>query len=146
VDAAKGMVARAKENARLSGLADAKIRYIVDDAVKFIKREINRNNKYDIVIMDPPSYGRGPKGEMWQVEDSLYNLIYLCMQVLSDTPSVFMVNSYASDISATAIENILELTVNSKYPGIITSYELGLKQSNSSVILPCGYTIRWESK
>lgn len=146
VDAAKGMVARAKENARLSGLGDARIRYIVDDAVKFIKREINRNNKYDIVIMDPPSYGRGPKGEMWQVEDSLYNLIYLCMQVLSDTPSVFMVNSYASDISATAIENILELTVNSKYPGIITSYELGLKQSNSSVILPCGYTIRWESK
>ncbi|MDD4501589.1 MAG: class I SAM-dependent methyltransferase [Clostridia bacterium] len=146
VDASKGMVSRAKENAQLSGLSDAKIRYIVDDAVKFVKREINRNSKYDIIIMDPPSYGRGPKGEMWQVEDSLYNLVDLCMHVLSDKPIAFMINSYASDISMTSIENILKLTIDMKYSGKTLSYELGLKQTDRKVTLPCGYTARWENK
>jgi 23S rRNA (cytosine1962-C5)-methyltransferase len=146
VDASKGMVTRAKENAQLSGLADAKIRYIVDDVVKFVKREINRNNKYDVIIMDPPSYGRGPKGEMWQIEDSLYSLVGLCSSVLSDDPLAFLVNSYASDISMTAVKNVLDLTVGKKYSGLTECYELGLKQSGSDLVMPCGYTARWEKK
>ena len=146
VDASKGMVTRAKENAQLSGLADAKIRYIVDDVVKFVRREINRNSKYDIIIMDPPTYGRGPKGEMWQVEDSLYNLVELCLQVMSDSPIAFLINSYASDISMTSIENILKKTVMNKFSGQTKSYELGLTQSDGKLVLPCGYTARWENE
>ncbi|MFA5341385.1 MAG: class I SAM-dependent methyltransferase [Clostridia bacterium] len=145
VDASKGMVSRAKENAQLTGLSDSKIRYIVDDVFKFVKREISRNNKYDVIIMDPPSYGRGPKGEMWQVEDSLYHLVDLCINVLSDNPLAFLINSYASDISMTSVENILKMTINRKFPGKTVSYELGLKQSDNTLLLPCGYTARWES-
>lgn len=144
VDASKKMVSHAKDNAHLSGLGDAEIRYIVDDVIKFVKRENTRHHKYDIIIMDPPSYGRGPKGEMWQVEDSIYNLVELCMGILSDSPIAFLINSYASDISITAMKNILNMTIGDKYQGETVAYELGLMQSDKKIILPCGYTARWE--
>ena len=145
VDSSKGMVSWAKENVVSSGLEDKKIRYIVDDVNKFVSREIRRNNKYDAIIMDPPSYGRGANGEVWQFENNIYDLVQLCTKVLSDNPLFFLINSYTTGISSTVLENILNLTVAKKHIGKITSGEIGLPMENSKLILPCGIYARWEN-
>lgn len=146
VDAAKGMVAQAKENAALSGLSDAPIRYIVDDCKKFVEREIRRGNKYDAVIMDPPSYGRGPSGEVWKIEDSVDELVGLAAQLLSDDPLFFLINSYTTGLSPLAMQYILGLKVASKFGGRLESGELGLRVSSSGGILPCGASARWQAE
>lgn len=143
VDAAKGMVNRAKENITLSGLLDRHVRFITDDVFKFVEREIRRGSRYDGVIMDPPSYGRGPKGEVWKIEDELYNLIKLCQNVLTENPLFFLINSYTSGFSPTVVENILKISNLSKLNGHISSGEIGLKSRN--LILPCGIYGRWEN-
>lgn len=145
VDSSKGMVSWAKENVASSGLEDKKIRYIVDDVNKFVSREIRRNNKYDAIIMDPPSYGRGANGEVWQFENNIYDLVQLCTKVLSDNPLFFLINSYTTGISSTVLENILNLTVAKNHIGKITSGEIGLPMENSKLILPCGIYARWEN-
>ena len=144
VDSSKGMVTWAKENVQSSGLADKKVRYIVDDVVKFVNREIRRGNRYDGIIMDPPSYGRGKNGEVWQFENNIYELIELCMNVLSDKPLFFLINSYTTGISSTVLANILNLTINKKYHGKIEAGEIGLPMENSKLILPCGIYGRYE--
>ncbi|MBQ7384416.1 MAG: class I SAM-dependent methyltransferase [Clostridia bacterium] len=145
VDAAKGMVAQAKENAALSGLADAPIRYIVDDCKKFVEREIRRGNRYDAVIMDPPSYGRGPSGEVWKIEDSADALITLAAQLLSDDPLFFLINSYTTGLSPMTMKYILDLRVTSRFGGRTQTDELGLKISATGGYLPCGASARWTS-
>ena len=145
VDAAKGMVAQAKENAALSGLADAKIRYIVDDCKKFVEREIRRGNKYDAIIMDPPSYGRGPGGEVWKIEDSIDELVGLCAELLSDKPLFFLINSYTTGLSPLAMQYILSLKVASRFGGKLSSGELGLPVTKTGGTLPCGASARWQS-
>ena len=145
VDSSKGMVNWAKENIASSGLAEKKVRYIVDDVVKFVNREIRRKNKYDAIIMDPPSYGRGANGEVWQFENNIYDLVELCSNVLSDNPLFFLINSYTTGISSKVLENILNLTINKKYKGKTTSGEIGLPMENSSLVLPCGIYGRWEN-
>ncbi len=145
VDASKGMVAQAKLNAVSSGLGDAPIRYIVDDCKKFVEREIRRGNKYDAVIMDPPSYGRGPSGEIWKIEDSVHELVSLTAQILSDKPLFFLINSYTTGLSPAAMQYILGLTVASKHGGRIESGELGLPVSASGFAIPCGASARWQS-
>ena len=144
VDSSKGMVSWAKENVASSGFANRKIRYIVDDVNKFVSREIRRGNTYDAIIMDPPSYGRGAKGEVWQFENDIYDLVELCLKVLSDKPLFFLINSYTTGISSTVLANILNLTVGKKYRGKVTSGEVGLPMENSNLILPCGIYGRWE--
>lgn len=144
VDAAKGMVQWAKENAKLSGLADNKIRYIVDDVKKFVQREQRRGKKYDAIIMDPPSYGRGPGGEIWKIEDELYGLIELCLGALSDNPLFFLINSYTTGFSPVVLQNILLKTMRKKYNGIVSSGEVGLSVKSDGIILPCGIFGRWE--
>lgn len=146
VDASKGMVAMAKENAALSGLSDAPIRYIVDDCKKFVEREIRRGNKYDGIIMDPPSYGRGPSGEVWKLEDSIDEFITLASQLLSDDPLFFLVNSYTTGLSPLTMSYILELKVRSIYGGKIESGELGLRVTQTGAYLPCGASSRWFKK
>ena len=145
VDSSKGMVTWAKENIASSGLADKPVRYIVDDVVKFVNREIRRENKYDAIIMDPPSYGRGANGEVWQFENNIYDLVELCSNVLSDNPLFFLINSYTTGISSKVLENILNLTINKKFKGKTTSGEIGLPMENSSLVLPCGIYGRWEN-
>jgi len=145
VDSSKGMTSWAKENVISSGLADKKVRYIVDDVVKFVNREIRRENKYDAIIMDPPSYGRGTNGEVWQFENNIYDLVELCTKVLSDNPLFFLINSYTTGISSTVLADILTLTVAKKYSGKIEAGEIGLPMENSKLILPCGIYSRWES-
>ena len=145
VDAAKGMVAQAKENAALSGLADAKIRYIVDDCKKFVEREIRRGNKYDGIIMDPPSYGRGPGGEVWKIEDSIDELVGLCAELLSDKPLFFLINSYTTGLSPLAMQYILSLKVSRRFGGTLTSGELGLPVTKTGGVLPCGASARWQA-
>ena len=142
VDSSKGMVTWAKENVISSKLADRKVRYIIDDVVKFVQREIRRGNKYDAIIMDPPSYGRGAKGEVWQFENNIYDLVELCTQVLSDDPLFFLINSYTTGISAKVLENILRLEIKKK--GTLSSGEIGLPMKNSEIVLPCGIYARWE--
>ena len=146
VDASKGMVTWAKENAVSSGLSEAPIRWIVDDCVKFVEREIRRGTHYDGIIMDPPSYGRGAKGEVWQFEENIYDLVELCTQVLSDNPLFFLINSYTTGISSRVLEDILELTVAKKYKGEVESGEIGLPMENSKLVLPCGIYGRWNEK
>ena len=146
VDAAKGMVAQAKENAVLSGLADAPIRYIVDDCKKFVEREIRRGNKYDAVIMDPPSYGRGPSGEVWKIEDSVDELITLTSSILSDDPLFFLVNSYTTGLSPAAMQYIIGLKVQGRFGGKLEAGELGLSVSSTSLAIPCGASARWQAK
>lgn len=146
VDAAKGMVAQAKENAALSGLAEAPIRYIVDDCKKFVEREIRRGNRYDGIIMDPPSYGRGPGGEVWKLEESIDDLISLAAQVLSDQPLFFLVNSYTTGLSPLTMRYLLELKVRKRYGGKIESDELALRVTQSGAYLPCGAATRWQAK
>ena len=145
VDAAKGMVEWAKENMHLSNLDNNYIRFIVDDCLKFVEREIRRGHKYDVIIMDPPSFGRGPKGEVWKFEDNIYKLINECIKVLSDKPLFFLVNSYTTGISSTVLENILKTTVLEKYPkGKVEAGEVGLPIKNKDLILPCGIYGLWE--
>ncbi len=146
VDAAKGMVLWAKENAASSGLANAPIRYIVDDVIKFVCREIRRGNKYDAIIMDPPTYGRGPNGEVWKFEDELYPLVEKCMSLLSDNPLFMIVNSYTSNVSSTVVKNVLELCVKAKYGGFVTNDEIAIPVKNSGICLPCGAATRWIAK
>ncbi|MBO4962834.1 MAG: class I SAM-dependent methyltransferase [Clostridia bacterium] len=136
VDASKGMVERAGENARLSGLKDAKIRYIIDDCKKFVQREIRRGRKYDAIIMDPPSYGRGPNGEMWKLEDEISGLVDLCTQVLSDNPLFFLINSYTTGLQPQVMKNILMLALKDK-KGKFDAYEVGLP-TEDGLVLPCG--------
>ena len=143
VDAAKGMVAQAKENASLSGLSDAPIRYIVDDCKKFVEREIRRGNKYDAIIMDPPSYGRGPSGEIWKIEDSVDELVTLCAKLLSDKPLFFLINSYTTGLSPMAMQYILGLRVAAKYGGHLEAGELGLRATATNMCIPCGASARW---
>lgn len=145
VDSSRGMVDWAKENVECSGLKDKPIRFLVDDCIKFVKREIRRGNKYDMIIMDPPSFGRGSNGEVWSLEKNLYELVQLCSQILSDKPIMFLINSYTTGISKTILEDVLLLTVNNKYEGVVTSDEIGIKCENG-LLLPCGIFARWESK
>lgn len=144
VDSSEGMVAWAKENAVSSNLKDAPIRYLVDDVLKFVKREIRRGHKYDMILMDPPSFGRGSSGEVWSIEKNLYELVSLCTELLSDDPILFLINSYTTGLSTTIIENILKLTILKKHPGVISSDELGIPLINSDMTLPCGAYTRWE--
>ena len=146
VDASKGMVAMAKENAALCGLSDAPIRYIVDDCKKFVEREIRRGNKYDGIIMDPPSYGRGPNGEVWKLEDNVDELISLVSQVLSDEPLFFLINSYTTGLSPMTMSYIVDLKVASKYGGKTEAGELGLRVKETGLALPCGASTRLCSK
>ena len=143
VDASKGMVAWAKENARSSGLEDAPIRWLVDDCVKFVEREIRRGNKYDGIIMDPPSYGRGPKGEIWKIEDSIHDFIKLCTQILSDDPLFFLINSYTTGLAPAVLTYMLSTELK-QYGGHVDSQEIGLPVSSNGLILPCGASGRWE--
>ena len=143
VDSSKGMVAWAKENVIASNLQDRPIRYIVDDVQKFLEREIRRGNKYDAIIMDPPSYGRGTGGEVWQFEENIFGLVKKSIDVLSDNPLYFLINSYTTGISSTVLENILKLSI--KNNGEFSSGEIGLPMSNSKLVLPCGIYARWES-
>ena len=143
VDSSKGMVAWAKENVCSSGLQDRKVRYIVDDVVKFVNREIRRGNKYDAIIMDPPSYGRGTNGEVWKFEDNIYDLVELCSKVLTEKPLFFLINSYTTGISSAVLENILKLNIHSK--GKFSNGEIGIPMQNSNLVLPCGIYGRWES-
>ena len=136
VDSSKGMVTWAKENIISSGLEKNPVRYIIDDVVKFVNREIRRENKYDAIIMDPPSYGRGTNGEVWKFEENIADLVELCTRVLSDKPLFFLINSYTTGISSTVLENILKLNIKAK--GKLSSGELGLPMSDSNLILPCG--------
>ena len=145
VDSSKGMTTWAKENVISSGLEKRPVRYIIDDVVKFVNREIRRGNKYDAIIMDPPSYGRGAKGEVWQFENNIYDLVELCTEVLSDKPIFFLINSYTTGISSTVLKNILELTVERKHKGKIEAGEIGLPMENSKLVLPCGIYGRWEN-
>lgn len=144
VDASKGMVQCAKENARLSGLADAPIRYIVDDCKKFIEREIRRGNKYDGIIMDPPSYGRGPTGEVWKIEDSIDDFVSLVSEVLSDKPLFFLLNSYTTGLSASTMKYITDSRLLTKFSGKSEADELGLPVKESGLALPCGSSVRVE--
>ena len=144
VDASRGMVDWCKENVKSSGYEDSDVRYIVDDVVKFVQREIRRGKKYDAIIMDPPSYGRGANGEVWNIEKNLNYLIEICQDVLSDDPLFFLINSYTTGMSATVLYNILSLTVNTKHKGIVSCGEVGLPIKNNSLVLPCGIYGRWE--
>ena len=142
VDSSKGMVTWAKENVAASGLADRKVRYIVDDVVKFVSREIRRGNTYDAIVMDPPSYGRGTNGEVWKFEENLPDLISLCSKVLSEEPLFFLINSYTTGISSMVLENLLRLNI--KKGGNFSHGEIGLPMTDSKLILPCGIYARWE--
>lgn len=145
VDASKGMVAWAKENAAASGLADAPIRYLVDDCVKFVERELRRGNTYDGIIMDPPSYGRGPKGEIWKIEDSIYPFIELTEKLLSDKPLFFLVNSYTTGLQPAVLTYMLNTAVARRRGGHVVSSEIGLPVSANGLVLPCGASGRWSS-
>ena len=143
VDAAKGMVAWARENARLSGLGEAPIRWIVDDCAKFVEREIRRGRRYDAIIMDPPSYGRGPTGEVWKLEESLYPFVELCAGVLSDEPLFIILNSYTTGLAPSVLTYILETVVSRRFGGHTVSDEIGLPVTETGLVLPCGAAGRW---
>ena len=143
VDASKGMVNWAKENAKSSGLEAAPIRWLVDDCMKFVEREIRRGNHYDGIIMDPPSYGRGPKGEIWKIEDSIYDFIKLCTQILSDTPLFFLVNSYTTGLAPAVLTYMLSTELK-RFGGHVDSQEIGLPVTKTGLVLPCGASGRWE--
>ena len=145
VDASKGMVGWAKENAASSGLADKPIRWIVDDCVKFVEREIRRGNHYDAVIMDPPSYGRGPKGEIWKIEDAIHPLVRLCAQLLSDQPLFFLINSYTTGLAPAVLSYLLGVEVAASRGGTVRAEEIGLPVTQTGLVLPCGASGRWEA-
>ena len=144
VDASKGMVAWAKENAAASGLKGAPIRWLVDDCVKFVEREIRRGNQYDAIIMDPPSYGRGPKGEIWKIEESIYPFIELTTQILTDKPLFYLVNSYTTGLQPAVLTYMLSTELK-KFGGHVDSQEIGLPVSSNGLVLPCGASGRWEA-
>ncbi len=144
VDASKGMVTWAKENAIASALGDAPVRWIVDDCVKFVEREIRRGNHYDAIIMDPPSYGRGPKGEIWKIEDAIYPLVKLCVQLLSKKPLFFLINSYTTGLQPAVLAYMLGTELRN-FKGIIDAQEIGLPVSSNGLVLPCGASGRWEA-
>ena len=146
VDAAKGMVSWAKENAVASGLADRPIRWIVDDCQKFVEREIRRGRRYDAIIMDPPSYGRGPSGEIWKLEESLYPFVKLCAEVLSDEPEFVIINSYTTGLSPSVISYMSETIFTERFGGKSESQEIGLPVTESGLALPCGATCRWSRR
>ncbi len=145
VDSSRGMVDWCKENVNSSGYQGDHIRYIVDDVVKFVKREIRRGKHYDAIIMDPPSYGRGSNGEVWDIEKDLRNLISLCMELLSDNPLFFIINSYTTGMSSTVLENLLKMNFKDKYSGVISCGEVGLPIKENDLVLPCGIYGRWEN-
>ena len=146
VDAAKGMVAWAKENAKLSGLENAPIRYIVDDCVKFVEREIRRGNHYDGIIMDPPSYGRGPKGEIWKIEEAVYPFIKKCAELLYKDSEFFLINSYTTGLQPAVLSYMLNTAITDKFGGKVMAEEIGLPVKKNSLILPCGASGRWIGK
>ena len=146
VDAARGMVQWAKENAKSSGLEDRPIRWIVDDCAKFVEREIRRGRKYDAVIMDPPSYGRGPSGEVWKLEENLYPFVELVARVLSDNPLFVILNSYTTGLSPSVLTYILQTVIGGKFGGRTVSDELGLPVTATGLALPCGATGRWTKR
>ncbi len=144
VDASKGVVQWAKENLHLSGLADRTVRFITDDVFKFVQREYRRGRQYDAIIMDPPSYGRGPGGETWKLENDLYPFLESCMSILSDNPLFFLINSYTTGLSPTVLDNLLKMTLVRKFGGRITTGEIGLPVTASGLVLPAGILGRWE--
>ena len=146
VDASKGMVQWAKENMKLCHLENNKIRFIVDDCIKFVEREARRGNKYDVIIMDPPSYGRGPNGEMWKFEKNLDYLISKCLEVFSDEPLFFLINSYTTGISSTVLYNILKTSLCPKYGGKVEAGEIGLPITDNNLVLPCGIYGVWDNE
>ncbi|CAM3130890.1 class I SAM-dependent methyltransferase [Paenibacillus lupini] len=146
VDASKGMVQWAKENAQLSGLESAPIRYITDDVFKFVQREQRRGRQYDAIIMDPPSYGRGPNGETWKLEENLYPFLEFCTTILSDNPLFMLINSYTTGLSPSVLHNLLHTTMKNKFGGVINCGEIGLPITQSGLNLPCGILGRWESE
>lgn len=143
VDASKGMVQWAKENAASSGVADRNVRWIVDDCMKFVAREIRRGNKYDIIIMDPPSYGRGPGGEVWKLENEIYGFVDQCKDLLTDNSLAVLINSYTAGVSPAVMSYILNSTVAKSFGGYATADEIGLKVTDSGLVLPCGSTAVW---
>ena len=144
VDASKGMVQWARENAQSSGIADLPVRWLIDDCIKFVQREIRRGNRYDAIIMDPPSYGRGPGGEVWKLEEKLFPLVDLCRQVLSDDPLFFILNSYTTGLSPAVMEYLLGVLLQKDLGGTVSGDEIGLKVTDTGLILPCGSTAIWE--
>ena len=146
VDASKGMTLWAKENAVSSGVADKQVRWIVDDCIKFVQREIRRGNKYDIIIMDPPSYGRGPGGEVWKLENEVYGFVELCSQVLSDDPLMVLINSYTTGLSPSVMEYILGAVVKKRFGGKVTGSEIGLRATENGLVLPCGASAIWSKE
>lgn len=144
VDASKGMVTWAKENLEASGLSSAPVRWIVDDCVKFVEREIRRGRKYDAIIMDPPSYGRGPKGEIWKIEENIHQFLKICVNVLSDNPLFILINSYTTGLQPAVLSYMLNLEAAKKYGGKTESQEIGLPVSSNGLVLPCGASGRWE--
>ena len=146
VDAAKGMVAWAKENAKLSGLENAPVRYIVDDCVKFVEREIRRGNRYDGIIMDPPSYGRGPKGEIWKIEEAVYPFIKKCTELLHKDSEFFLINSYTTGLQPAVLSYMLNTAITGKFGGKVMAEEIGLPVKKNGLVLPCGASGRWIGK
>lgn len=146
VDASKGMVQWAKENASASNLSNRPVRWLVDDCIKFVQREQRRGNKYDGIIMDPPSYGRGPNGEIWKLEEQLFNLVNECVKVLSNKPEFFILNSYTTGLSPAVMQYLLGTVLIPKFGGNVTSDEIGLKVTSTGLMLPCGSTAIWKSK
>lgn len=144
VDASKGMVTWAKENAASSGLKDAPVRYLVDDCVKFVQREIRRGNHYDGIVMDPPSYGRGPGGEVWKIEEKIHELVSLCTELLSDDPLFFIINSYTTGLQPAVMAYLINIEVTRRFGGRVSADEIGLPVSGNGLVLPCGATARWE--
>lgn len=144
VDASKGMVAWARENAKASGLENAQIRWLVDDCLKFVERERRRRSRYDGIIMDPPSYGRGPKGEVWKIEDAIHGLVKACVGILSDNPLFFLVSSYTTGLAPAVLSYIMSLEITGKYGGRAEADELGLPVTQTGLVLPCGASGRWE--
>ena len=144
IDSSKGMIEWATENVKSSGLIDRPIRFLIDDVIKFVNREIRRGNKYDAIIMDPPSYGRGANGEVWHFEENISGLVDLCMNILSDDPLFFLINSYTTGISSQVLENILIMKMPKKIKGTYSNGEIGLPMTNSKLILPCGIFAKWE--
>lgn len=144
VDASKGMVQWARENAELSGVSDKPVRWLVDDCIKFVQREIRRGNKYDIIIMDPPSYGRGPGGEVWKLEDEVYNFVSLCSEIVSDNAIAMFINSYTTGLAPSVMQYILGSVMVQKFGGSVSSDEIGIPVTSSEMVLPCGATAIWE--
>ena len=143
VDASKGMVTWAKENAAASGLKDAPIRYLVDDCMKFVEREIRRGNHYDAILMDPPSYGRGPGGEVWKIEEKIHDLVKLCAKLLSDNPVFFIINSYTTGLQPAVLSYIINTEITAYFGGKVRADEIGLPVTSNSLTFPCGCSARW---